>query len=47
VIDTDRAVPIHTDGELFAPYEANVRHIEIEVQPAAIRVVGAKSGPGG
>ncbi len=45
VIDTDRAVPIHTDGELFAPYEANVRHIEIEVQPAAIRVAGAKLAP--
>jgi YegS/Rv2252/BmrU family lipid kinase len=42
VVDTDRAVPIHADGELFAPYEANVRHIEIEVQPAAIRVAGAK-----
>ena len=40
VIDTDRAVPIHIDGELFAPYEANVRHVEIEVQPAAIRLAG-------
>ena len=33
------------DGELFAPYEANVRHIEIEIQPAAIRVAGAKAAP--
>ena len=39
VIDADRALPIHIDGELFAPYEANVRHVEIEVVPKAIRVV--------
>ena len=38
-IDADRALPIHIDGELFAPYEANVRHVEIEVLPAAIRLV--------
>jgi YegS/Rv2252/BmrU family lipid kinase len=39
-IDADRALPIHIDGELFAPYEANVRHVEIEVAPGAIRLVG-------
>jgi|SRR5579859_7900311 len=38
-IDADRALPIHVDGELFAPYEANVRHVEIEVVPGAIRLV--------
>ena len=38
-IDADRALPIHIDGELFAPYEADVRHVEIEVVPGAIRVV--------
>ncbi len=39
-IDADRALPIHIDGELFAPYEANVRHVEVEVIPGAIRLVG-------
>lgn len=39
VIDSDRALPIHIDGELFAPYEANVRHVEIEVLPAAVNVL--------
>lgn len=38
VIDADRALPIHIDGELFAPYEANVRHVEVEVVPGAVRV---------
>jgi diacylglycerol kinase family enzyme len=39
VIDSDRALPIHIDGELFAPYEANVRHVEVEVVPAAVHVL--------
>jgi len=38
-IESDRALPIHIDGELFAPYEANVRHVEIEVVPGAIRLM--------
>ncbi len=38
-IDADRALPIHIDGELFAPYEADVRHVAIEVVPGALRVV--------
>jgi diacylglycerol kinase (ATP) len=38
-LDADRALPIHLDGELFAPYEADVRHVEIEVIPGAIRLV--------
>jgi diacylglycerol kinase (ATP) len=38
-IDADRALPIHIDGELFAPYEANVRHVEVEVIPGAIRIM--------
>jgi diacylglycerol kinase (ATP) len=38
-IDADRALPIHIDGELFAPYEANVRHVEVEVVPGAIRLM--------
>ena len=39
VLDSDRALPIHIDGELFAPYEADVRHVEVEVVPAAINVL--------
>jgi len=39
LIESDRALPIHIDGELFAPYEADVRHVEIEIIPHAIRVV--------
>ncbi len=39
VIDSDRALPIHIDGELFAPYEANVRHVEVELLPQAIEVL--------
>ena len=39
VIDADRALSIHIDGELFAPYEANVRHVEINLVPGAIQVL--------
>ena len=39
VIDSDRALPIHIDGELFAPYEANVRHVEVELLPSAVQVI--------
>jgi YegS/Rv2252/BmrU family lipid kinase len=38
-IASDRALPIHIDGELFAPYEAKVNRVEIEVVPSALRVV--------
>lgn len=37
--EADRAVPIHLDGELWAPYEANVRKVTIEMLPAALQVV--------
>jgi diacylglycerol kinase (ATP) len=39
VLDADRALPIHTDGELFAPYEANVRHVEVSMAPGAIQLI--------
>jgi diacylglycerol kinase family enzyme len=39
ILDSDRALPIHIDGELFAPYEANVRHIEISLLPKALQIV--------
>jgi YegS/Rv2252/BmrU family lipid kinase len=35
----DRAVPIHLDGELWAPYEADVRKVTIEMIPGAIRLL--------
>jgi YegS/Rv2252/BmrU family lipid kinase len=38
-LDADRALPIHIDGELFAPYEADVRHVEISLFPGAVRIV--------
>jgi YegS/Rv2252/BmrU family lipid kinase len=38
-LHADRALPIHIDGELFAPYEANVRDVEISLLPKAIQVV--------
>jgi diacylglycerol kinase family enzyme len=38
-LDADRALPIHIDGELFAPYEADVRRVEINLFPAAVRVI--------
>jgi YegS/Rv2252/BmrU family lipid kinase len=39
VIEADRAVPIHVDGELWAPYEADVRRIEMQILPAALKLV--------
>jgi YegS/Rv2252/BmrU family lipid kinase len=38
-VDSDRALPIHLDGELFAPYEADVRHVEMQVMPGAVQVM--------
>jgi len=38
-LEADRAVPIHLDGELWAPYEADVRKVRIEIIPAAIQVI--------
>ncbi len=37
-LESARAVPIHLDGELFAPYEANVHVVEVEMLPGALRV---------
>jgi hypothetical protein len=36
----DRPLPIHTDGEMFASYEANVRCVEIGIEPSALRLLG-------
>ena len=37
-IDSERGLPIHTDGEIFGPWEAGIRHIEAEILPGALRV---------
>ncbi|HUF38130.1 MAG TPA: diacylglycerol kinase family protein, partial [Anaerolineales bacterium] len=37
--DADRAVPIHLDGELWAPYEADVRRVEVEMLAGAVELV--------
>jgi len=37
--EADRAVPIHLDGELWAPYEADVRKVTIEMVAGAIQLL--------
>jgi diacylglycerol kinase family enzyme len=37
--EADRAMPIHLDGEVWAPYEANIRKISVEIIPSAVRLV--------
>jgi diacylglycerol kinase family enzyme len=37
-IESDRGLPIHTDGEIFGPWEADIRYIEAEIIPGALRV---------
>lgn len=39
-VRADRSLPIHTDGEMFASYEANVRCVEIGIVPGALRLIG-------
>jgi diacylglycerol kinase (ATP) len=36
----NRALPVHIDGEMFARYETDVRALEVEVIPGAIRLLG-------
>jgi len=38
-IVAERALPIHIDGELFAPYEANVREVDFVIFPRAVEVM--------
>lgn len=38
VVETDSALPIHVDGELWAPYEMDLRRIEVELLPHALNV---------
>lgn len=36
---TDKAMAIHTDGEIFGPWEADIRELELRVVPAAVQVL--------
>ena len=38
-IESDQGLPIHTDGEIYGPWEADIRRVEIEILPASLRVV--------
>lgn len=38
-LQADRAIPIHIDGELFAPYEADVRELTVKLEAGAIELV--------
>lgn len=38
-LTSDMALPIQSDGEMFAPYQADVREIDIDICPQAIRVL--------
>jgi diacylglycerol kinase family enzyme len=39
IVESDRAIPVHLDGELWAPYEADVRRLAFRIHPGAIRVL--------
>jgi diacylglycerol kinase (ATP) len=39
-LHADMALPIQADGEMFAPYAADVRDVEVQVMPRALQVVG-------
>jgi len=38
-LSSDRALFIHSDGEIYTGFNTNVRGLSLEVVPAAIRVV--------
>ncbi len=40
-IETDEAMAIHADGEVFGPWEANIRALEVSVIPSALEVLNA------
>lgn len=37
-LESDRGLPVHADGEIFGPYEADLRYLEAEVIPGALQV---------
>lgn len=38
-LHSDMALPIQADGEMFAPYAADVRDLEVQVMPRSLQVV--------
>ena len=36
---SDRALPIQADGEMFAPYAANIREVSVEILPSALQII--------
>jgi diacylglycerol kinase (ATP) len=38
-LHADMALPIQADGEMFAPYAADVREVEVEIVPGALQVI--------
>jgi diacylglycerol kinase family enzyme len=41
VIETDRPMVIHTDGEVFSTDKMGLHALEVEVVPAAVQVMSA------
>jgi diacylglycerol kinase (ATP) len=39
-ITADRTMAVHTDGEVFGPWEADIRELTIRVEPHAVEVMG-------
>jgi diacylglycerol kinase family enzyme len=39
VVEADRTLAIHADGETFGPWEADIRKVEFSLIPSAIQVV--------
>lgn len=38
-LEAGRAVPVHLDGELWAPYEVDVRKLTVSIVPGAVRLI--------
>ena len=43
-VKTDETMAIHTDGEVFGPWEAGIREVEVSIIPAALRVLCGGQG---
>ena len=39
IFESDQAIPIHLDGEVWANYDQNCRRIEMTIEPDAIQVI--------
>lgn len=38
-IEADQTMAVHTDGEVFGPFEAGIRHLEVSLLPGALDVL--------